>query len=138
MGNAAIPDWLTVTGTLQIFLAQRVPAHRAFARFVADDVDADDPCNQMLRASFLGEESFIEKVLDTLRDQPISAEVPKQLRPARSLGRIERPVAARDRAIAVAYSTGGYTLTKIGCYYKIHLSTAGRFETRPTNARNKK
>lgn len=58
--------------TLQVFHNQRAPARRAFARFVADGVDADDPFDQMPRAGFLGEESFIEKVLDKLGNQPIS------------------------------------------------------------------
>src|SRR6056297_1252298 len=80
MGKTAIPDWLAVTETLQMFHAQHGPARRAFARFVADGVDADDPYEQMPRAGFLGEEPFIEKVLDNVGGQPISAEVPKRLR----------------------------------------------------------
>ena len=110
MGESAAPDWLAVTETLQMFHAQRGPARRAFARFVADGVDADDPYDQMPRAGFLGEESFIEKILDKIGDQPVSAEVPKRLRPALSLEQIERQASGRDCAIAEAYASGAYTL----------------------------
>lgn len=137
MGKATAPDWLAVTETLQMFHAQRGPARRAFARFVADGVAADDPFDQMPRAGFLGEESFIEKVLDKLGNQPVSAEVPKRLRPARSLEQIERHAGGRDRAIAEAYATGAYTLTEIACYFGIHLSTASRIARRGDNARIK-
>jgi len=137
MGKAAALDWLAVTETLKLFHAQRGPARRAFARFVADGVNADDPYDQIPRAGFLGEESFIEKVLDKVGKQPISAEVPKRLRPARSLEQIERNAGARDRAIADAYTTGAYTLTEIGDYFGIHLSTASRIARRKANARNK-
>jgi len=137
MGKAAAPDWLAVSETLQMFHAQRGPARRAFARFVADGVDADDPYDQMPRAGFLGEESFIEKVLDKVGGQPISAEVPKRLRPARSLEQIERHAGARDRAIAAAYATGAYTLTEIADFFEIHLSTASRIARREADARNK-
>lgn len=136
MGKAAPPDWLAVTETLQLFHAQRGRARGAFARFVAYGVDADDPYDQMPRAG-LGEESFIETVLDNVAGQPIGAEVPKRLRPARSLEQIERHAGARDRAIAAAYATGAYTLTEIADFFEIHLSTASRIARREADARNK-
>lgn len=137
MGKAATPDWLAVAETLALFHNQRGPARRAFARFVADGVDADDPYDQMPRAGFLGEESFIETVLDKFGNQPISAEVPKRLRPARSLEQIERHAGERNRAIAEAYSTGAYTLTEIARHFGIHLSTASRIVRKIADARNK-
>ena len=73
----------------------------------------------MPRAGFPGEESFIEKVLNKLRNQPISTEVPKKLRPPRGLEHMERHASGRDRAIA-----GAYTLAEIACYFAIHLATA--------------
>ncbi|TQE97101.1 MAG: helix-turn-helix domain-containing protein, partial [Spiribacter salinus] len=100
-------------------------------------VDADDPYDQMPRPGFLGEESFIEEVLDKSGDEPISAEVPKRLRPALSLEQIEKHAGERNRAIAEAYSTGAYTLTEIARHFGIHLSTASRIARGVVNARNK-
>jgi len=66
MGKAPAPDWLAVDETLHLFHSQRGPARRAFARFVADGVNAEDPFNQMPRSGFLGDESFVEAMLEQL------------------------------------------------------------------------
>jgi len=141
MGKAAAPDWLAVTETLLSFHAQRGRARGAFARFVAYGVDADDPYDQMPRAG-LGEESFIETVLDNVAGQPIGAEVPKRLRPARSLEQIERHAGGRDRAIAEAHATCANSLTEIACYFGITYPRPAGLkdgkqiqETRPQNAK---
>jgi REP element-mobilizing transposase RayT len=137
MGKSSAPGWLVVAETLELFHNQRGPARRAYARFVADGVEADDPYDQMPRPGFLGEESFIEEVLDQSAGKPISAEVPKRLRPALSLEQIEKQAGERNRAIADAYSTGAYTLTEIARYFGIHLSTASRIARGVAGARNK-
>jgi len=137
MGNSAAPDWLAVNPTLELFHPQRGPARRAFARFVADGVNADDPYEDSLKAGFLGTESFIETLLDKHDPTSVSSEVPKRLRPARSLEQIACQSADRDQAIAEAYRSGAYTLTEIARHFGIHLSTASRIARRQEDARNK-
>ncbi len=134
MGKAPAPDWLAADETLCLFHAQRGPARRAFARFVADGLNADDPFDQMPRAGILGSESFVETILDRFDNDSVSAEVPKRLRPARSLRRIAREAADRDQAIVEAYRTGAYTLTEIARHFGIHQSTASRIARRRWNA----
>ena len=130
MGKAPAPEWLVVDETLQLFHTMRGPARRAFARFVVDGIDADDPFDQMPRAGFLGSESFIETVLDKFDNRPVSGEIPKKLRPARRLAQIARAAADRDDAITEAYRTGAYTLTEIASHFGIHQSTASRIARR--------
>lgn len=137
MGKSAAPDWLAVNPTLELFHAQRGPARRAFARFVADGVNADDPYEDSPKAGFLGTESFIETLLDKHDPTSVSSEVPKRLRPAHSLEQIARQSADRDQAIAEAYRSGAYTLTEIARHFGIHLSTASRIARRQDDARNK-
>ena len=137
MGKAPIPDWLAVDETLHQFHCQRGPARRAFARFVADGVSAEDPFDQMPRPGFLGDESFIETILDNVDKSAVSSEVPKKHRPAHTLARIAKVAADRDQAIAEAYRTGAYTLTEIAKYFGIHQSTASRIARRWGNAWNK-
>jgi len=137
MGKSAAPDWLAVNPTLELFHAQRGPARRAFARFVADGVNADDPYEDSPKAGFLGTESFIETLLDKHDPTSVSSEVPKRLRPAHSLEQIARQSADRDQAIAEAYRSGAYTLTEIARHFGIHLSTASRIARRQQDARNK-
>lgn len=78
----------------------------------------------MPRSGFLGDESFIEDVLDKFGDEPISPEAPKRLHPATTLEQIEKQAGERNRATAETYSTGAYTLTEIANYFGIHLSAA--------------
>jgi hypothetical protein len=117
MGEAAAPDWLAVDGTLELFHAKRGPARREYARFVADGVNAADPFDQMPRPGFLGSESFLETILDRFDEQSISTEVPRKLRPARSLEQIARASAGRNEAITEAYRIGAYTLTEIDRHF---------------------
>src|SRR6056297_3592023 len=130
MGKAPAPEWLAVDETLYLFHAKRGPARRAFARFVADGLNADDPFDPMPRPGFLGSESFIETVLEKFDTGQISAELPKKLRPARSLVRIAQAATDRDQAIIEAYRTGAYTLTEIASHFGIHQSTASRIARR--------
>ena len=74
MGKASAPDWLAVDETLHMFHAHRGPARRAFARFVADGVNAEDPFDQAPRAGYLGDERFVEAMLEKLDKQHLSAE----------------------------------------------------------------
>jgi len=108
----------------------RGSARRAFARFVADGINADDPFDQMPRAGSLGSEPFIETVLDNFNNRPVSAEIPKKLRPARSLAQIARAASSQDQPITDAYRTGAYTLTEIARHFGIHQSTASRIARR--------
>jgi len=130
MGKAPAPEWLAIDETLHLFHTKRGPARRAFARFVADGINADDPFDQMPRAGFLGSESFIESVLDKFDNRSVSGEIPKKLRPARSLAQIARTASSRDQAITDAFRTGAYTLTEIAQHFGIHQSTASRIARR--------
>ena len=139
MGKAPPPEWLAVDETLHLFHTMRGPARRAFARFVADGINAEDPFDQMPRAGFMGSESFVETVLENFENKkfenkPLSAEIPKKLRPARSLAQIARAATDRDQAITEAYRTGAYTLTEIASHFGIHQSTASRIARREDHA----
>lgn len=106
------------------------PARGSFARFVADGINADNPFDQMPRPGFLGSDAFIEKILEKFDNQSVSAEIPKKLRPARSLVQIARAAANRDQATSEAYRTGIYTLTEIARHFGIHQSTASKIARR--------
>ena len=134
MGKSPAPDWLAVADTLRLFHIQRGPARRAFARFVAEGLHADDPFDEMPRANFLGSESFVEAILDRFDRVSISTEIPRKLRPAKSLQQIAREAADRDEAITNAYRTGAYTLTEIARHFGIHQSTASRIARRRFDA----
>ena len=126
MGKAAIPDWLAVDETLALFHAQRGPARRAYARFVAEGIEVADPSADCPRAGFVGDEGFVERVLGRLDVSTLSPEVARKDRPARSLEVLARTSANRNEAIRRAYATTAYSLTEIAGYFGIHVSTASR------------
>lgn len=126
MGKAPAEDWLAVNRTLELFHSKRGPARRAYARFVQDGIGAGDPHEDIQRAGILGSESFVEKVLERIECQEVSAEVVRKGRPAASLETITRKHPTRDAAIRQAYSTGSYTITEIARFFGLHRSTASR------------
>ena len=59
MGKAAAPAALPVDAVLALFSSDRGVARRAFSRFVAQGVGADDPSAQVTNQVFLGSDAFV-------------------------------------------------------------------------------
>ena len=130
MGKVPAPEWLAVNDILAMFHSHRGAARRAYARFIRDGIDADDPHDEMQRAGILGGESFMERVLDHVDRQALSPEIVRKDRPAASLETIAQRQQSRDTAIQEAYSTGAYTITEIAEFFGMHRSTASRIARR--------
>lgn len=137
MGKAAAPDWLAAEATLHLFHAERGLARRAYARFVAEGVQAADPTAAIERQTLLGSDAFIERMAARAARHPVAQEVPRRARLVRSLRSIEREATGRDAAIQAAYATGGYTLRQIGEHFGVHYSVVSRIARAGTRARNK-
>jgi REP element-mobilizing transposase RayT len=126
MGKAPEPEWLAVDATLRLLHAERGPARRAYARFVAEGVAAEDVLPQVEQQSLLGSEAFVERMVARAAKRPASPEVPRRARIVRSLPAIAREAGDRDAAIRAAYGTGGYTLRQIGDHFGLHYSVVSR------------
>jgi REP element-mobilizing transposase RayT len=126
MGKAPAPEWLAANATLRLLHAERGPARRAYARFVAEGVAAEDALPQVEQQSLLGSEAFVERMVARAAKRPASAEVPRRARIVRSLPAIGREAGDRDAAIRAAYGTGGYTLRQIGDHFGLHYSVVSR------------
>jgi len=130
MGKVPAPDWLPVDDILAMFHSQRGPARRAYARFITDGINADDPHDEMQRAGILGGERFMERVLDRVDCQALSPEIVRKDRPAATLEAIAQRHELRDSAIQEAYKNGAYTITEIAAFFGMHRSTASRIARR--------
>lgn len=130
MGKVSAPEWLAVDDILARFHSQRGPARRAYARFVRDGIDADDPHDDIQRAGILGGEAFMERILDFIDHQALSPEIVRKDRPVASLEAIAQRSPTRDAAIQEAHSTGAYTVTEIAEFFGMHRSTASRIARR--------
>jgi putative transposase len=126
MGKTPAPDWLAVDESLSLFHPDRGPARRAYARFVAEGVNAPDPTEAVERQSILGTEAFVERMVKLASKGATSREVPRRARLVPSLSAIERKSRDRDQAIQMAYASGGYTLAEIGDHFGLHYSTVSR------------
>ncbi|MDA3932750.1 MAG: transposase [Gammaproteobacteria bacterium] len=136
MGKAAVPDWLAVEETLALFHTKRGPARLAYARFVADGVGASDPSANCPRSGFVGNEIFVERMLDRLDVKTLSPEIARKDRPAPTLEAIAKTIPNRNEAIRRAYASTAYSLSEIAQYFGIHVSTASRI-ARDANAKHK-
>ena len=126
MGKASAPEWLAVNETLLLFHAQRGPARRAYARFVAEGVGAPDPSSDCPRAGFIGDQAFVDRMVDFVDRTELSSEIPRKERPAPSLTSISARSEDRDDAIRNAYATKAYSLTEIARHFGLHVSTVSR------------
>ena len=99
MGKAAIPRWLAVEQTLSLFHQKRGPARRAYARFVADGVAAPRPGSDCPRAGFIGQEAFVERMMEHVEESDLRPEITRETRPVQSLESIERTSRDRNEAI---------------------------------------
>ena len=134
MGNAAFPEWLAVKQMLALFHHHSSPARRAYARFVADGLGAPAPWADCPRAGFIGNDAFIERMMDHVEADELSPEITRETRPALSLESIERTSHDRNEAIRRAYASAAYSVTEIAQYFGIHVSTASRI-ARKLNAK---
>jgi len=124
MGKAAAPAALPVDAVLALFSSDRGVARRAFSRFVAQGVGADDPSAQVTNQVFLGSDAFVESAIARAGRQ--STEVPKRQRRPQSLARIVADAPDRDSAIRTAYQSGNFTLKEIGGHFGLHYATVSR------------
>jgi hypothetical protein len=103
-------------------------ARRAYARFVAAGVGADDPGAEVSGQTFLGDAAFIARA--TRHATSPSREVPRRARVWRTLAQHQKESADRDAAIRAAYASGGYTLAQIGMHFGLHYATISRIARR--------
>jgi len=130
MGKVSAPEWMAVDDILAMFHQQRDPARRAYARFVSAGIGVADPHEEMQRAGILGDQAFMNRVLDRIDGRALSPEIVRKDRPALSLEVIAERNPGRDAAIQKAYSTGAYTITEIAEFFGMHRSTASRIARR--------
>jgi hypothetical protein len=119
------PAWLSSDWLLSAFGVHRAEAIDYYLEFVADGMHRDSVWSNLKQQIYLGDDQFIERVqslIDTNRDL---SEIPAaQSRPLlKPLSEYLGQEIDRNRAIARAYQSGGYTLREIASYFNLHYST---------------
>jgi putative transposase len=122
------PVWLATDWILSAFAARKGVAQERYRAFVAEGKNAPSPWERLRSQIFLGDEKFITKTQSLLEMDRDLREIPsaQRRRPAPSLKDIEQRHRNRDRAIRVAYASGGHTLQAIGDHFGLHYSRVSR------------
>ena len=128
IGLAKKPEWLQVDWLLSAFGSSKSSAIHEFEKFVADGIDTPSVWKDLRQQIYLGDDNFVEKMQHLIDRNTDLSEIPRtqarpQPQPLDEFLRLERD---RDRAIARAYQSGGYTLKEIAAFFDLHYSTISR------------
>ncbi|MES9858337.1 MAG: transposase [Sedimenticola sp.] len=125
-GLEVSPTWFDSHWLLSLFTKRRSLAVRRYMEFVANGVQEASPWGGLKHQVFLGSDAFVKKLQKKVARQNLS-EVTKVRRRGKpkSLESYNR-AATRNRAMFLAYRSGGYTLKDIADYHGVHCSTVSR------------
>ena len=124
IGEEAPPEWLETRSILGAFGATESEAVEGYVRFVAEGEGQPSPWKQLKQQVFLGSDAFVESMQRRVPQDRDLREVP-QAKPRavpRALADYARRYPDRDRAIAAAYASGGYTMREIGDHFGLRYS----------------
>ncbi|MCP3866596.1 MAG: addiction module toxin RelE, partial [Gammaproteobacteria bacterium] len=127
-GLIQAPPFLTTDWLLAAFGTEHREAMLQFERFVTDGVGQPGPWRDLRHQVFLGSDRFVEMVQRQIRDEQPLDEIPaKQKRPpARPLSYYAERYPNRDRAMAEAYRSGGYSMREIATNFEVGRMTVSR------------
>ena len=127
-GWSDAPAWLSVDWLLSAFGTRRKAAMQAYRQFISEGKGASAPWAELKRQVFLGDEAFVERMLSSLEGDAPLDEVPsiQHRLPPQSLEHYASAKPDRDRAIAAAYASGGYSMKAIGDHFGLHYSMVSR------------
>ncbi|MEA3412120.1 MAG: hypothetical protein U9R74_11365, partial [Pseudomonadota bacterium] len=133
IGEAPVPNWLTVDGLLSEFGSKRKQARLRYQRFVKEGARQNGFWEGLRQQIYLGDETFVERMQSKAQVSGDALTVPRAQRraPAPSLKVIAARHADRNAAIVAAYATGAYSYREIATYFGVHLATVGRYSKSP-------
>ncbi len=127
-GQDSAPPWLTIDWLLSQFGTRRTEAIDAYVDFVQSGVGEPDPWRNLKNEIFLGGTAFVSRMERFQEEARDLAEIPRaQRRPEpEPLELFESRYPHRKEAMARAYLSGGYSLSAIANYFRVHYSTVSR------------
>jgi hypothetical protein len=137
VGDDPGPEWLETRSILAAFGSNESEAADRYARFVAEGKGSPSPWKQVKQQAFLGSDAFVETMMRKVPKGKDLREVPqsKTRPPARPLADYAQAHPDRNRAIAEAYASGGYTMQQIGDYFGLHYSRVSKIVRRASHTR---
>ena len=138
-GLADCPSWLSTGWVLSAFSTKRAEAIERYRAFVADGKNQPVLWDALRNQIYLGTEAFVQKMLSKKPANEDLSEVP--LRQRRAMAKPLAHYAAlsgdRDKAIGLAYGSGGYGMKEIGEHFGLHYSRVSRIVSGQRKAKGK-
>jgi len=127
-GMVPAPGWLETDWILAAFAERWEDAQSAYRRFVSEGKNQPSPWEALKNQIYLGSEAFVEEMQGRVGGDRRLSEVRKTQRRtvARPLTWYFQHHQGRDRAIAEAFRSGGYSMREIGDHVGLHYSTVSR------------
>lgn len=127
VGAVACPEWLDREWLLRSFAKRQSTAIESFKRFVADGKNQPSPWDNLKNQIFLGDDQFVERMLEHVEKDKVLSEIPKAQRrlQVKSIADYVSNSESRNTAIVSAYRSGNYTLAELGEHFGLHYSTVG-------------
>ena len=99
-----------------------------YQNFVREGIGFPPVWEALKRQVFLGDEQFLDKVIETVDSSREFSEVPRMQRrkQAKSLSGYEEHFSLCDDTIVNAYVSGDYLMKVIADWFKVHYSTVSR------------
>lgn len=132
LGQATVPDWLTIDEILSHFGARRSLAQEKYREYVAQAIGAPTIWEDLKAQSILGTEGFAEALTDHVTGKNTVGEIPKEQRllgrpPLKQLfNQTAKKKAKRDQLIADAVYHHGYSQIEVARHLGLHYSTISR------------
>lgn len=135
---------LTIDWILGQFASKRRTAEKRYRAFVMDGIRGHRIWDDVKGQSILGDEDFVNRLIDYARGYEEVKEIPKVQRYLnrpnltyifKNTGRERRK---RDRAIAEAVKRWGYSEREVADYVRLHYSTVSRLIRRGANSERSK
>jgi predicted DNA-binding transcriptional regulator len=130
-GHRRSPDFLTRDWILGVFSSERGKAQKRYRQFVKEGSKQRSPWNRLRGQILLGDDVFVQKFKDLLKDKEEVKEIPRQQRyssrPAlRKLFKKIKTKAVRNEMIYQAHMGHGYTLKQIADHLHLHYTTISK------------
>ena len=130
VGKAACPGWLETDWLLGRFSANRKVAITKYIDYVRAGVGSPPIWENLKYQIYLGSEHFAETMKNKLAESQKAdlREITRiQRRPlAKPLKWYEENVPDRKKAMALAYTSGDYSMKEISAWFGVHYSTVSR------------
>lgn len=129
-GRTPAQKWLKIDKILLNFgspLANSIPRYK---QFVSEGLVKDSPWKNLKHQIYLGEDAFVNKMMDTINLAQNLTNLPKcqylHAPEPQSLDDFCELFPNRNLAIGKAYESGLYSLREIGLYFNLHYSRVSK------------